>query len=103
MFNNVSISIFHLWSINNTVDLHVESEESCLSFILDEAIDILEFLVLIVLTADGANLKHISNISLADNVLSFLEILVMNVFLILATLMISSKDVLLGLQIASTH
>ena len=93
LFND--ISFLDLRSINNIVDLHVESEQSCLSLVLDETIDIFELLVLIVLTADGAYLELISSISLADNIFSFLEILVMNVFLILSTLMVSSKDVFL--------
>ena len=93
LFND--ISFFDLRSINNMVDLHIESEQSYFSLILDETIDILELLVLIVLTADGAYLELISNISLTDNIFSFLKILVMNVFLILSTLMVSSKDVFL--------
>ena len=93
---NVS-SCCYFSGIDVFVDLHVKGKESRLSLVLDETLDIFELLVLVVWTADGADLNHVAWFGLSDNVLST-EILVMDIFLIFAALMISSEYILLAMN-----
>ena len=91
----------NLRCIHILVDLHVECEQSCLGLILNESINILELLVLVVFTADGANLELISSLSLSYDFFIISEIFPMDIFFIFTALMISSKDILFEVNVAS--
>ena len=84
------------------VDLHVESEQSYFSLVLDETIDILELLVLVVWTTDGAHLERVSWFGLSNNILTT-EVLVMDILFIFTALMVSSENVLFGMYCTVLH
>ena len=89
-----------LWnwsSIDVLVDLHVKGEQSRLGLVLDETFNILKLLVLVIWSADGANLELVSCLGLSDNILTS-QVLVMDILLVLAALMVPSEDVLLAMN-----
>lgn len=89
------------WScIHILVYLHVEREQSRLGFVLDETLYIFKLLVLPVWTANGANLERVSCFGLCYNILTS-EVFIMDIFLILAALMVTSKDILFTSDIAA--